>query len=208
MDAFIGFILLIAIVVLVINIQRKKVHNPNQLVQTKSFMDNMLVESQQFCDRVYEEQALPEIEISIQLKKGEKAYLRDFAEFHEQRAKSVSTRGGGAIRVAKGIYIGGSQGTSRSVPEMRIIDQGDICFTNKRIVFIGENAIKEYALNKIISISTMSNGFWIASEGKQKRQFFKTRNNPMLWYVMLKIHNALEDKTEIPHIQLTLDQGQ
>lgn len=203
MDGLYGIILIVAIVVIVIIIQRKKGSHASIHTQAEIGVNYMLAEAQQFCDKVYEDQALPEVDIPIQLKKGEKGYLRDFAEFHEQRSKSVSTRGGGAIRVARGVYIGGSQGTSRSVPEMRLIDIGDIYFTNQRIVFLGENAIKEYPLKKIISISSANNGFWIASEGKQKRQFFKTQNNPMLWDVMLKMHTELENKTEIPKIHLT-----
>ena len=107
--------------------------------------------------------------------------------------------------MAKGIYIGGSQGVSRSVPEMQVIDNGDIYFTNKRIVFMGRNAIKEYPLKKIISIDTSWDGFSIANEGVQKRQFFKTTKNPLLWTVLLNIQNQLENNKEIPHIQLAQD---
>ncbi|MCK9335643.1 MAG: hypothetical protein M0Q99_10065 [Candidatus Cloacimonetes bacterium] len=207
MDSIFALVIILTFVIVVIVIQRRNSSTKTNPTQAHVVLNNMLEECQQLCDRAYEEQKMPEVSLPFQIKKGEKGYIKDRVDFHEQRSKSVSTRGGGAIRVAKGIYLGGSQGTSRSVPEMRMIDQGNIFFTNQRILFIGENAVKEYPLKRIISISTAKDGFWIASEGKQKRQFFKTYHNPMLWDLVLRMHNEYINPTLPPPLAKWLFMG-
>jgi len=199
------FLVVIVVVIIIVNNHQKKAAKQQSVKRTDAIITSSFTEAQEFCDLIHQQQVIPEISLPIQMKRGEKGYLQDQAVFFEQRSKSVSNRGGGAVRVAKGIYIGGSQGVSRSVPETREIDSGYIYFTNKRILFIGHNAVKEYPLKKIISIDTTLDGFWIASEGLQKRQFYRTSKNPLLWFVMLNIQNQIESNEEMPHIQLTRD---
>lgn len=201
MESLVGLLVIIAIVVIILVINKQnKASQIQRVTRIDAQMNNYYAEVQDFCDKIHELQAIPEIDLPIQMKRGEKGYLQDVALFREQRSKTVSNRGGGAVRVAKGIYIGGSHGVSRSVPEMQDIDSGSIYFTNKRLLFVGQNAVKEYPIKKIITIETSLDGFWIASEGKQKRQFYKTSGNPLMWAVMLNVINQSEDQEGIPHI--------
>jgi hypothetical protein len=81
--------------------------------------------------------------------------------------------GGLSFRVAKGVRanVGGMQGsTTRNPEESTAIDAGTVSYTNQRIIFVGENVVREWDLDKIVNISADDNGFnlSIATSNREK----------------------------------------
>lgn len=94
----------------------------------------------------------------------------------EPRAVRTSTGGygGTSIRIAKGVTIhtGGTRGRSVSHDEIKVIDNGELIITNKRIIFLGSNRTTNIDINKIVSIEEYSDGIKIQRSNKQKPEYF------------------------------------
>jgi len=118
----------------------------------------------------------------ILLKKGEdlKATI-PHVSLKEPRSVRVSSGGygGPSFRIAKGFYFRVGSFGSRSVSheEIKIIDEGTLILTNKRIVFIGQKRTLNIKLDKIISIEPYSDGIALRREGKEKTQYFIWHKN-------------------------------
>ena len=114
---------------------------------------------------------------SVMLKKGEVPFLSlENVQLKEPRSVRV-THGGHAgprIRVAKGISFGmGTFGAkSESHEEIRVIDQGNLLLTNKRLVFSGGKRSTNIQLKKVVSIDPFDDGIAVRREGKQKTEYF------------------------------------
>ena len=98
----------------------------------------------------------------------------------EARAVRTGSYGGPSIRVAKGLYfrVGGFQ--SQSHEELKVLDQGIVTLTNKRIVFSGSKRTVNIPLKKIISMEPYSDALSIVREGKEKTQHLKGINQGKL----------------------------
>lgn len=108
-------------------------------------------------------------EVPIILKKNETPCLAiSNIEFHEDRM--VRHRVGGAFRVMKGVYVGGSR--SESHPERRHIDTGELILTNKRLVFVGSRRSVDVDLRKILSIEPYSDGIALSRSNKKNVEWF------------------------------------
>lgn len=154
---------------------------------------------QEYFRRVNKEKKLPAIATtSILLKEKEEVYLEDSVSLFETRKVTKSDRGGGAVRVMRGVYIGGSRGTSRSYDEMREVDSGQLILTNKRFIFNGNHSSKDVALNKILSINEYSDGIEVAFEGRTKSQTFVGIQNPYLWKALIQYVRAIPPSGELP----------
>ena len=110
-------------------------------------------------------------------KKGEIPFLSlNNVTLKEPRSVRV-THGGHAgprIRVAKGISFGmGTFGAkSESHEEIRVIDQGNLLLTNKRLIFSGGKRSTNIQLKKVLSIDPFDDGIALRREGKQKTEYF------------------------------------
>lgn len=81
------------------------------------------------------------------------------------------------IRIMKGVYWrAGSIAPQRiSEDEWRVIDEGTIYLTNKRIIFMGNNGNKTITLGKILGFEPYSNGIDIQKDsGKSPFLEFST----------------------------------
>lgn len=113
----------------------------------------------------------------ILLRKGEelKAAI-PHVSLREPRSVRVSSGGygGPSFRIAKGVYfrVGGFGSRSESHEEIKIIDEGILTLTNKRIVFSGQKRTLNIKLDKIISVEPYSDGIALRREGKEKTQYF------------------------------------
>jgi len=174
-------------------------------ISKADFAAQKQTEMQYMFDYIHTNQKLPIIDTSLNLKKGEMAHLQDgSAVMLEERSVSVSNRGGGAVRVAKGLYLGGSQSVSRRHEEMKEIDSGQLTFTNQRIVFIGSTKTKQFSLNKIIQIEQYADGFSISYEGKEKKTLFRLSSEPMIWDIFFNIQNSINRGEAIPHMNVSV----
>ena len=94
--------------------------------------------------------------------------------------------GGPTIRVAKGVSfrMGGASARSESHEEIKVIDQGSLILTNKRMVFIGSKRTTNIDLKKIMAITAYSDGIESQRENKQKAEYFTgTNKNNMTFTV-------------------------
>jgi len=95
---------------------------------------------------------------------------------HEPRAvrQTIGGYSGTSVRVAKGVSfrVGGMKARSESHEELRIIDQGSLVLTNKRLIFIGSKRTTNIDLRKIVAIEPYKDGIVSQRENKQKTEYF------------------------------------
>jgi len=124
-------------------------------------------------------------EVPIILKKNEEPFLYlPNIELHEDRM--IRDRVGGAVRVMKGVYVGGSRGESH--PERRHVDTGELILTNKRLVFVGSRKSVDIDLRKILSIDPYSDGIALSRSNKKNIEWFIGNLG------LVKIETNIEDR--------------
>lgn len=109
--------------------------------------------------------------------KNEKViYKIDSVGLTEFRSSGSSYSGGSqgvSIRIAQGVNyrVGASKGQLLKNPEVRsIVDTGSAVFTNKRVVFVGQNLNREWEFSKLIGADIGENGVYanLAVSNRQK----------------------------------------
>ncbi len=134
-------------------------------------------EAQEIIDGISQSGKLPVVENPpIMLREAEFATLMAQSQLMEERA--VRRGGYGGIRIARGVWIGGSQ--SESHGELRTIDSGLLILTNQRLVFIGAMRTSEIPLKKIINVTQGEDALLVNTTARQKAQLF-TLPNPHIW---------------------------
>lgn len=193
------FLLIVGLIVFAIIFFNK------QKQETKRIEINQKSEAvKDYFNRVNQEKKLPTINTHILLKSGESAYLQDNVKLFETRKVTKSERGGGAVRVMKGVYIGGTRGTSRSHDELRVIDGGQLILTNKRLIFDGGLNTREIKLDKIISVSEYIDGIEVAVEDKAKSQIYTGMSNPYLWKSLIYYVRQIPPSGELPTAEVEI----
>jgi len=205
-QGLVALLIIIGVIILVYK-YRKKIEL-QESEKRKAIIQSKANEVKGYFDLVNREKKLPTIDTYIMLKKDEVGYLQDSVRLFELRAARKSTRGGGAVRVAKGVYIGGTSGISRSFDELREIDSGRLILTNQRIIFDGNNNTRDIKLDKIISVAEYIDGIEIAIEGKAKSQTYIGMSNPYLWKTLIYYIRQIPESGELPtaDIEAKLDQ--
>ena len=120
--------------------------------------------------------------LKIILKPGEQAHWYSSSKLMEERA--IRRSHGGAVRVMKGVYVGGSQ--SESHGELRTIDNGGLLLTNQRLIFNGGFKNIEYPLSKIVSVEEHKDSIEIGSTNRQKVQLYVVQE-PHKWATFVKM---------------------
>lgn len=110
----------------------------------------------------------------ILLKANEKLYFHGFSEFLEERMIREFSSGFAGFRVARGVWLGGSSGSSESFPTLKKIDKGTLTITSRRIIFNGTYKNIEIKLDKITTLEPFSNAIEIGQENRQKTMVFTT----------------------------------
>ena len=134
--------------------------------------------------------------LNIILESNEVTHWYDNAKLMEERA--VRDTYGGAVRVTKGVYVGGHRGQSHG--ELKTTDVGSILLTNKRLVFNGRLKNIIYDLNKIISVEQYKDAVEIGSSTKKKVQVYLV-DDPKKLAAYLKI--AIKNYNKTPAIATT-----
>jgi hypothetical protein len=111
------------------------------------------------------------------LKKDEViSIIMENINLQEPRAvrQTQAAYGGPTIRVAKGVSfrMGGASARSESHEEIRVIDNGKLVLTNKRLIFIGSKRTVNIDLRKIMAIVPYKDGIESQRENKQKPEYF------------------------------------
>ena len=120
--------------------------------------------------------------LNIILQQGEKAHWYSSTRLMEERA--IRHTYGGAVRVMKGVYVGGRRGESHG--EMRQIDAGNLLLTNKRLIFKGGMRSFEHKLDKVVSVEEYKDSIGIGVSNRQKAQYFIV-NEPHKWAVFTRM---------------------
>jgi tetratricopeptide (TPR) repeat protein len=131
------------------------------------------------------------IGLNIILQKGETAHWYSPAKLMEERA--VRHTYGGAVRVMKGVYVGGRRGESHG--EMREIDSGNLLLTNKRLIFKGGMRSFEHKLDKVVSVEEYNDSMGIGVSNRQKSQYFVV-DEPHKWAVFTRMAVDILHKPE------------
>lgn len=115
---------------------------------------------------------LPVVATNVMLKRGEAAFYSAPATLLETRAVRHSTAGHGGVRIARGVWIGGTRGRAESHQEWRRIDDGELTVTNRRIIFDGRKTNRALALDKLLSVDIGQAQVEISASTRQKSMVF------------------------------------
>lgn len=141
---------------------------------------------------------IPESKIRIQgnlpfnFQKNEKlVWLFQDVEFYEQKSKTHYQGGysGMSFKVAKGVYyrFGGFKGHPVSVEEMKYVDTGIMCLTNKHVYFASSSKNLRIQISKIITMNPYEDGIVLQKDGvTAKPQTFKNIDG---WFIYNAISN-------------------
>lgn len=131
----------------------------------------------------------PKVEAVFAAEKDEIVLLRlervVLKEFRSTGSTYSGGYGGVSFRVAKGVRanVGGMQGSSTKNPEVSTpIDVGEVTYTNKRIVFTGDNMTREWDLDKIVNMQSGPNGVTLelAVSNRERTSVLEAANFPDL----------------------------
>lgn len=138
---------------------------------------------------IIENGEIPTISSDINLQKSENLYFKTNIEWYEMKSvtqrvnySGVSTR----IKICKGVYYKiGSVAPERVTQDIwKIVDNGTLYLTSKRIIFIGTKANKNMKLDKILAFEPYRNGVQIDKD-TGKATFFSFTNNVDVFSLLL-----------------------
>ena len=111
-------------------------------------------------------------------------------ELHEPRSKRIAGYSG--VRVAKGIFIGGSQ--ARSYQEMRRLDSGKLKLTFNELLFMGDLETRTIELKRIMDIEPYIDGFKLAIKNRQKPIIFTGVQESGSWSMVIYLLRSLSSQ--------------
>lgn len=119
---------------------------------------------------------LPTMPTNVLLQRNELAFYCAPSSLYETRAVRYIHSGFVGFRVARGVWVGGSQSRSVSHQEWTKIDSGTLTVTNQRLVFNGEREVRTIPLKRIVSVNSMRDSVDLAIEDRQKSVVFEAAN--------------------------------
>lgn len=136
-----------------------------------------------------EEGHLPELEVDINLQRGEKCHLKTDVDWLEHR--KVTSRVGYSgptvrLKIVEGVYWrAGNMGVMRTTEDvMKRIDSGICYLTNKRLLFRGEHGNKTILLGRIIAVESFGNGVEVEKD-RGKTPFLSFKHGTDVFGLML-----------------------
>ena len=160
-------------------------------------------------NQIKESRTFPTVESPLLLSNGEQAhYIYEHCILSEVGSVSERNTAGGAMRVAKGVYIGGSHSQSQSHSVIKQIDRGTLILTGKALYFKGSMTLRTIPLAKILAIDISTSGMRsyelaLSITGGSKKEFFSV-DNPFLWNQIIKLFKFIDEK-QIPMSQVDLN---
>lgn len=138
------------------------------MVKSFNIRLNMNAETQEKLNRYrqywhIEHGSLAPIAVSISLPKTEQCFLEMETDWLELRTVTHRVNYGGVsarAKIMKGVYyrVGSMKAEAVKSEEWKLIDQGTLFLTNKRIIFMGSKGNKNIRLNRVLSFSPFQNG--------------------------------------------------
>jgi len=167
----------------------------------------LVKQAQEFIDGVKQKLTLPVVSTDIMLKPDEKAVYSSSSVLYETRAVREYRAVHSGVRVAKGVYIGGTSGRSLSTQQWAKLDTGCLTITNKRVVFVGTKEERAFPLDKVISVDPNLTAVVVSVEGRQKAMAFEVGNSLIVMTIIriasktIDPSNVSRDKIDIPSLQ-------
>jgi len=168
-----GVALILLVVVLVIY------SNAKSRAAKEALYEKLTNELHDYTEAAKQANKLPTVSTDVFLKAGESAFYDCPSSLYETRAVRQYQAGHVGFRVAKGVWVGGTQGQSVSNQEWSKIDDGTLTITNIRMIFNGTQGSRNIVLNKIISVQSFLDGLEVAVENRQKNLML-TAPNPYI----------------------------
>ena len=115
---------------------------------------------------------------------------------YETRAVRSYQAGHSGVRVAKGVYIGGTSGRSISTEQWAALDTRRLTITNQRLVFVGGKEDRTIPLKKIVSVNSSLTEILISVEGRQKTIALAVPN-PLIARLIIGICSQVNDPSNL-----------
>lgn len=154
-----------------------------------------------FFQEIRQANGLQPIATNLLPKRGELVFWEGACDLYETRAVRHYESGSAGFRVAKGVYLGRTQGRSVSTQEWQRICTGRLSVSNQRIVFDGATTDRTLKLDKIISLNCMPDGIEVSVENRQKSMVF-TVDNPVVINAIVHICRQAKDPTDLEGVDL------
>lgn len=106
---------------------------------------------------------------------------------HEPRARRYSGHSG--VRVAKGVYIGGS--TAKSVQEMTHLSTGNLVLFVDELVYSSSMETRTLKLANIVDVELFSDGLRVSVKNRQKPLLFTGTKNSAAYYDFIQLLKGL-----------------
>lgn len=165
--------------------------------------DALIKEATEYFEAVKKNKAFPTIPTSTFLDDGEVALFQENTVLKETRAVRHSGGNFGSVRIMKGVRIGGYRGQSESTQEWRVLDQGDLLMTNKKLIFMGNKENRIMPLNKIFAIETYIDGIEITLSTKNKSIIFPVKN-AYLWSSTIGLVRQIKNPLKLEGVNLNV----
>ncbi|MEY3850091.1 MAG: hypothetical protein RJA38_532 [Bacteroidota bacterium] len=145
-----------------------------------------------------ENEPLKEIEVSINLQKGEVCYYITNVTWHEIRTITQAySYGGPAIRfkIVKGIYFRGGRTAVRRITSDQLteLDAGKLYVTNKRLIFDGLVRNTTIPYKSVLAIEPFEDGIRVEKEKGKSPVFQTLSTDHKLSIVLGRIFSELKD---------------
>lgn len=132
------------------------------------------------------------VEVPVVLRPGEGVVKLGWAGLCEERVRKVSSGSrlyiGFSFRVARGLWLHAGErlpDASRTVSERRLIDQGHLVLTNRRLVFTGSKKPANMDLSRIFTVK-VDGGLLQVGCGSRTYHFFLHGESPWKWETYIR----------------------
>jgi hypothetical protein len=160
-------LILLVVAVIWFNRYRKSAH-----------LDSLRQEAEEWA--VQARGGLPAIETQLILKENEHGLLEEESALMETRAYRVY--GGAGTRIGR-LYVGG--GRSESHQRLKLIDEGTLTLTTKRLVFDGSHENRNVQLSQVLSVRPWADAIEVSTQRRAKSQVYRVRN-PLIWMAAIE----------------------
>ena len=169
-----------------------KKYNSGEFATPELHSQELLEKLKQTQDYIYSVRTTLNNQTSITyLKDTVYAFIEDASvELHEPRSKRIAGYSG--VRVAKGIYIGGSQ--ARSYQEMRRLDIGKLKLTFNELLFMGDLETRTIELKRIMDIEPYIDGFKLSIKNRQKPIVFTGVQESGSWSMVIYLLRSISSQ--------------
>jgi hypothetical protein len=171
--------------------------------QRREQRERLFSRARDFTAAIQKNQSLPPVPTDIILKPGESAFYSTPSALYETRAVRTYQAAHSGVRVAKGVYIGGTSGRSVSTQQWAALDTGRLTITNQRLVFVGGKEDRTVPLKKIVSVNSSLTEILVSVEGRQKAMAFAVPN-PLIVRFIIGLCSQVADPSNLSGDKLTV----